>query len=50
MPVKDENTRLTITISKKIREELEQLCIKDRRTPSKEIEYILEKYIEENHL
>lgn len=46
MAIKDTNTRIIITISKDIKTKLEAKCEEDKRTISKEVEYILEKYLE----
>lgn len=45
MPVKDDNTRIIVTIPKSLKKKLDLMCLKDKRTMSKEVEFILEKYI-----
>lgn len=45
MPVSNDNTRIIITIPKELKNKLDSLCLKDKRTMSKEVEFILEKYI-----
>lgn len=47
MAVKEGNTRIIVTIPTELKENLDILCAKDKRTMSKEVEYIIEKYIEE---
>ena len=45
MAIKEGNVRVIITIPKPLKDELDKLCVKDKRTVSKEIEYIIEKYL-----
>ena len=47
MPVKDDNTRIIVTIPKSLKKKLDLMCLNDKRTMSKEVEFILEKYIVE---
>lgn len=47
MSVRDENTRIIVTIPKELKRKLDSLCLIDKRTMSKEVEFILEKYITE---
>ena len=46
MAVKETNTRIIVTITKELKSKLDKACVKDKRTISKEVEYILEKYLE----
>lgn len=45
MAVKEGNTRIIVTIPQELRDKLKILCEEDKRTLSKEVEYILEEYI-----
>lgn len=45
MAVKEGNCRIIATIPIELKDKLDKLCIEDKRTLSKEIEYILEEYI-----
>ena len=45
MAVKEGNTRIIATIPQKLKDKLDKLCIEDKRTLSKEVEFILEEYI-----
>jgi len=45
MAIKEGNTRIIVTIPQELRNKLEILCKEDKRTMSKEVEYILEEYI-----
>ena len=45
MAIKEGNIRVIITIPKPLKDELDELCVKDKRTVSREIEYIIEKYL-----
>jgi metal-responsive CopG/Arc/MetJ family transcriptional regulator len=48
MAIKEGNSRIIITIPTTLKDKLDILCIKDKRTTSKEIEYILEQYLNSN--
>lgn len=45
MAIKESNSRVIITIPTILKDKLEALCINDKRTMSKEVEYILELYL-----
>lgn len=45
MAVKEGNTRIIVTIPQELKDKLDILCKEDKRTSSKEVEYILEEYI-----
>lgn len=45
MAIKEGNARIIVTIPKELRNKLEILCKEDKRTMSKEVEYILEQYM-----
>lgn len=48
MAIKEGNSRVIITIPTELKDKLEVLCTIDKRTVSKEIEYIIEAYLNSN--
>ncbi|HBG5346431.1 TPA: hypothetical protein KQG29_003883 [Clostridioides difficile] len=47
---REEDKRFTLRINKLLFEKIEQLAQKDKRSVGREIEFILEKYFEDNSL
>lgn len=47
MAVPDNKERITLTIPKELKENFLEICEREKRTPSKQIEVILEKFIED---
>ncbi|HBF5808166.1 TPA: hypothetical protein OUN62_001869 [Clostridioides difficile] len=47
---REEDKRFTLRINKLLFEKIEQLAQKDKRSVGREIEFILEKYFEDNPL
>ncbi|ABE99520.1 TPA: hypothetical protein KRJ43_002745 [Clostridioides difficile] len=47
---REEDKRFTLRINKLLFEKIEQLAQKDKRSIGREIEFILEKYFEDNPL
>ncbi|WP_254481821.1 hypothetical protein [Clostridioides difficile] len=47
---REEDKRFTLRINKQLFEKIEQLAQKDKRSIGREIEFILEKYFEDNPL
>ncbi|MBW9169734.1 hypothetical protein K2F43_00775 [Clostridium estertheticum] len=47
MAIPEGKERLILTIPIKLKKELLEICEKERRTPSKQVEVILDKFIEE---
>lgn len=47
MAVKEGNTRIIATIPIELKDKLDEICDKEKRSLSKQVEYILERYIDE---
>ncbi|MBU3172757.1 DNA-binding protein [Clostridium estertheticum] len=47
MAIKVGNERLILTLPKELKEKLLNICETEKRTPSKQVEVILEKFIED---
>lgn len=49
MAVKEGNVRVIVTINKELKDRLEHSAITDKRTISKQVEYILEEYFNQTN-
>lgn len=47
MAIPHDKSRIIITLPEKMKSDIEFLSLNDKRTPSKEIEYIIEQYLKE---